>query len=314
MDDQQHALSALLRTRAVVGTLADDADGADAPEPPAPAALLWIVALVAALNPVRAALAVPREDRRSSVRVAALGGVVGSAVVLLLAMAGGPLLDALDVSDPAFRIAAGAVAAIAGGLDLVRRPPSAEPSLPGWRAALVPVAVPLVIRPALVLGAVSAHADRGIGVVAAALADRGGGPGGRHRRDRCPRAGGRSRRCGMAGGPLGGGPHGGGPDRRGRPAADRRRAGGVTRASRPWSPRSAPGPGPQHGLVRLAGHQHGGAWPRPPRTSRGGRDVIAVQTLRRRAASGVVVSRTPVGPEAMTRAECLEAITCGPRT
>ena len=90
-------------------------------------------------------------------------------MVLVLALAGGPLLDALDVSDPAFRIAAAAVAVIAGGLDLVRRPPSAEPSLPGWRAALVPVAVPLVIRPALVLGAVSAHADRGIGVVAAAL-------------------------------------------------------------------------------------------------------------------------------------------------
>ena len=45
----------------------------------------------------------------------------------------------------------------------------------------MPVAVPLVIRPALVLGAVSAHADRGLGVVAAALAGRGGGPGGRHR-------------------------------------------------------------------------------------------------------------------------------------
>ena len=62
MDDQQHALSALLRTRPVVMSVAD---GADTPEAPAPAALLWVVALVAALNPVRAALAVPREDQRS---------------------------------------------------------------------------------------------------------------------------------------------------------------------------------------------------------------------------------------------------------
>jgi small neutral amino acid transporter SnatA (MarC family) len=57
-----------------------------------------------------------------------------------------------------------------GGADLVRRPPSPEPALAGWRAALVPVAVPLVLRPALILAAVSAHADRGTGVVVAALA------------------------------------------------------------------------------------------------------------------------------------------------
>ena len=89
--------------------------------------------------------------------------------MVAVALAGDALLDALDVSDPAARIAAGAVAAIAGAIDLFRRPPSAEPALGGWGAALVPVAVPLVIRPALVLGAVSAQADRGLGVVAVAL-------------------------------------------------------------------------------------------------------------------------------------------------
>jgi hypothetical protein len=67
------------------------------------------------------------------------------------------------------RIAAGAVAAAVGLVDLVRRPPSAEPALGGWRAALVPVAIPLVVRPALVLAAIGAQADRGLGVVAAAL-------------------------------------------------------------------------------------------------------------------------------------------------
>jgi len=169
MDDQQHALSALIRTQPIAMTLATDADGADGSGSPAPAALLWAVALLAALNPVRAALAVPRADGPSPVKVAALGGAVGAAVVLVAALAGALLLDALDVSDPAFRIAAGVVAVITGAIDLVRRPPSAEPALPGWRAALVPVAVPLVIRPALVLGAVSANADRGAGVVAAAL-------------------------------------------------------------------------------------------------------------------------------------------------
>ena len=64
---------------------------------------------------------------------------------------GDPLLDALDVSEPSFRIAAGIVAALAGAVDLFRRPPAPEPALPGWRAALVPVAIPVVARPALLV-------------------------------------------------------------------------------------------------------------------------------------------------------------------
>ena len=58
------------------------------------------------------------------------------------AAVGGPLLEALDVSDPSFRIAAGIVAVLAGAADLFRRPPAPEPALAGWRAALVPVAIP----------------------------------------------------------------------------------------------------------------------------------------------------------------------------
>ena len=183
MDDQQHAISALLRTIAIVeGTDAaatrsagsPGPDGAAPPAPPAPSAWLWAVALVAALNPFRAALGAPRRepDRaggRTAAAIAALGGAAGAVVVLGVALAGDGLLDLLDVSDPAARIAVGTVAAIAGAADLVRRPPPPEPALAGWAAALVPVAVPLVLRPALILAAVSAHADRGIGVVAAAL-------------------------------------------------------------------------------------------------------------------------------------------------
>jgi small neutral amino acid transporter SnatA (MarC family) len=174
MDDQQHAVSALLRTIAIVEHAgADGARAADGTAAPAPAAWLWAAALVAALNPFRAALGVPRRDRAgrpSAAAIAALGGAAGAGGTLAVALAGDRLLDLLDVSDPAARIAAGAVAAIVGGADLVRRPPSPEPALAGWRAALVPVAVPLVLRPALVLAGVSAHADRGIGVVVAALA------------------------------------------------------------------------------------------------------------------------------------------------
>jgi small neutral amino acid transporter SnatA (MarC family) len=81
-----------------------------------------------------------------------------------------PLLDALDVSDPAFRVAAGVVALLAGASDFVRRPPSPDPALPGWRAALVPVAVPVVARPALIVMALGAGADEGAALTAAAMA------------------------------------------------------------------------------------------------------------------------------------------------
>jgi hypothetical protein len=40
---------------------------------------------------------------------------------------------------------------LAGAADLFRRPPASEPALPGRRAALVPIAVPIVARPALVV-------------------------------------------------------------------------------------------------------------------------------------------------------------------
>jgi small neutral amino acid transporter SnatA (MarC family) len=177
MDDQQHAISALLRTIAIVegrGTAGPDGGPVpDATAPPAPSAWLWAAVLVAALNPFRAALGVPGPDRAGgppAAGVAALGGVAGATVVLAVALAGDRLLDLLEVSHPAARIAVGAVAAIVGVADLVRRPPSPEPALAGWGAALVPVTVPLVLRPALILAGVSAHADRGAGVVVAALA------------------------------------------------------------------------------------------------------------------------------------------------
>ncbi len=167
MDDQQHALSGLLRTIPIARAgVPSDADG----DPPS--ALLWAAALLLALNPARAAFAVPRagRSRRELLGVAALGGALGGLVVCAVAAAGDPLLDALDVSEPSFRLAAGLVAAVAGVADLFRRPPSPEPALPGWKAALVPVAVPAVARPALLVMAVGAGADQSLLVPAGAMA------------------------------------------------------------------------------------------------------------------------------------------------
>ncbi len=134
-------------------------------------AWLWLLALLAAFNPIRAALAVPRDNRsrRAIGGLAAAGGVVGSLLVLAIALASGPLVDALGVSDPALRLAVGVVAGVVGIIELIRRAPSPEPALPGWKAALVPVAVPSVAGAALVMLAIGAYADRGLAVVGAAL-------------------------------------------------------------------------------------------------------------------------------------------------
>jgi small neutral amino acid transporter SnatA (MarC family) len=166
MDDQQHALAGLLRTIPIVEARSSGS-GDDAPS-----GWLWAAVLLLALNPARAAFGVPRAGRspRDVLGVAAAGGAIGGLAVCAAAAAGGPLLDALDVSDPSFRIAAGIVAGLAGALDLFRRPPPPEPALPGWRAALIPVALPVVARPALLVMALGAGADRGVLVSAGAMA------------------------------------------------------------------------------------------------------------------------------------------------
>jgi small neutral amino acid transporter SnatA (MarC family) len=167
MDDQQHALAASLRTIPI----AEAGGGSSGSGGDGPSGWLWAVALVLALNPALAVFGVPRAGRspRAVAGLAALGGVIGGLAVCAAAAAGGPLLEALDVSEPSFRAAAGIVAVLAGVLDLFRRPPAPEPALAGWRAALIPVAFPVVARPALVVLALGAGADQGVLVCAGGM-------------------------------------------------------------------------------------------------------------------------------------------------
>jgi small neutral amino acid transporter SnatA (MarC family) len=162
MDDQQHTLDGLLRTVAIVEA-ASSRRPADSDDD-APSGWLWAAALLLALNPARAAFGIPRAGRssREVAGLAALGGAIGGFTVCAAAAAGDVLLDALDVSAPAFRTAAGTVAVLAGASDLIRRPPRPEPALAGRAAALVPVAIPLVVRPALLVMAPGSGADRGV--------------------------------------------------------------------------------------------------------------------------------------------------------
>ncbi len=91
-------------------------------------------------------------------------------MVVVAALLGEPLFDLLDVSRPAGRLAVGIVAAATALVRVFRHAPQPQDGLSGWRAALVPVAVPLTATPALVLLGLSAGADIGAVFVAGVLA------------------------------------------------------------------------------------------------------------------------------------------------
>ena len=130
MDDQQHALSALLKAAEIRQATAASRDSRHVN------GWLAIVALVALLNPFRVRRGV---DRRA---------VAAAVVALVVAAAlGDVVLRALDVSVPSARLAAGVLVALAGAVDLFRR--SGEP-----------VGLPAALVVALLLGA-----DAGVGVV-----------------------------------------------------------------------------------------------------------------------------------------------------
>ena len=96
-----------------------------------------LFALVAAVNPCRLRLALP--ERRGAVL---LGALIALAAVAAIALAGGALLDALDISPESFRLGAAVVLALEGARALVLARPGQEPELPGLGVALVPVAFP----------------------------------------------------------------------------------------------------------------------------------------------------------------------------
>ena len=120
---------------------------------------LMALALVMATNPARVHGRLPTRDVAAAGALVAAGGYIG------LALVAGVTLDAIDVSAPTMRVAAGLVLIIAGGRDVLVGPPAAEPALPGWGAALVPVALPMMARPHVGVLAVSVGASDGVGPV-----------------------------------------------------------------------------------------------------------------------------------------------------
>lgn len=135
----------------------------------APMWLLWFVVVIATINPVRAAWGTPRREPAERATVIAIGTLLGGAVLLAVGSLSGWLIEALDTSRPAVRLGAAALCMLSAAIDLIRPRPPADDDLPGLRAAAFPVAIPLMIRPAIVIAGVSVVADHSSGLYALAL-------------------------------------------------------------------------------------------------------------------------------------------------
>lgn len=132
----------------------------------------WLVAIgiVVVANPARVAATLPAGTGAvGRVPVAAAGAILGAGVLVVLAALGSGLLSWLDVSAPTFRVGAGLVVTIAALRNVVVGPPSPEPSLSGWGAAVVPVTVPAVLRPELGILVLSVGGVEGVAVATVAL-------------------------------------------------------------------------------------------------------------------------------------------------
>jgi hypothetical protein len=152
MDDQQHALSGVLAARDAL------ARPPARPLPrrhPAPESWLLVVAVaLAAWNPVRAGRATAAVARRWVV----LGAAGVAVLVAVVTALGGPVLDALSVSDGSALIAAGVATVLSALVALGPWALRPEPAGGSWHDALVPVAVPVLVRADLVALAIACGA------------------------------------------------------------------------------------------------------------------------------------------------------------
>jgi small neutral amino acid transporter SnatA (MarC family) len=131
---------------------------------------LLAVAAVCVVNPARVR---PALAQREPVLLGALGAALTWGALLPVVALADTALDAVQVADSTLRMAVAVVLVLQGTWALLTPLPRAEPALPGRRAALVPVAFPVLLTPGLALLALSGALDRSApvawGVLGAAL-------------------------------------------------------------------------------------------------------------------------------------------------
>lgn len=137
--------------------------------------LYWqlVVFFFAAINPASVALAMAKlsDDRDIRARWRAPVIAIAIAVTVYAAAAFGAerMLDGLDIEPESFRVAAGIVMAAVGVSAIWRGAPDFERDEVGVRAAVFPLALPLLVSPAGLVAALSYGADDGGGKALGAL-------------------------------------------------------------------------------------------------------------------------------------------------
>ncbi len=131
-----------------------------------------LVVLLAAANPAGVALAyagaaaIPMAQRAARVIAAAL---IASSLVALLVLTRGGWLGYLQISPESFDVAAGLVLVIGAGQPLLLGSVAGRPSGGGadwsWRAAVAPLALPLLVGPPLLAAAVASAEHEGAAIV-----------------------------------------------------------------------------------------------------------------------------------------------------
>jgi len=117
---------------------------------------LWfvLVSMLAAVNPARLAVLMGDTASRDRTRLLGLGALMSTVVVVVLGLFGDTLLDALEVTDETWRIAAGAVAVLSGARHLAIRPAKPIPRVSVPAHAIAPIAFPGLLVPEIVVLAV----------------------------------------------------------------------------------------------------------------------------------------------------------------
>ncbi|MBI2766373.1 MAG: hypothetical protein HYX53_10750 [Chloroflexi bacterium] len=131
------------------------------------------IALAAAVNPAAvAATAAAAPPGRIRLRTIPAAAALALAIIAAAAALAGRILDGLDIEPETFRIAAGMVMATMGVLTLWRgnTPATIDEWPGGWRAAVFPLALPLLLGPATLIAALSYSADHGAARTASAAA------------------------------------------------------------------------------------------------------------------------------------------------
>ena len=130
-------------------------------------ALFAVLLTIAAINPIRRRSELPADRRQVGI-----GAGITLGVLVGLGLGGEALLDALDITIPTFRVAAGLVVVVGALIDLFRPLPAGGPVPAGWAGAVAPVFFPVLFRPVAAVVAVLVGADAAVGwlTVGAALA------------------------------------------------------------------------------------------------------------------------------------------------